>query len=75
VGVQDNSAAQVYQPIPLFHLAYPDSIEDIEVRGSERISYLIPAMVKSSTGAQAEVQVRDLSSQPVNGRSTVADRP
>jgi c-di-GMP-binding flagellar brake protein YcgR len=49
-------------PYPYFHLAYPDSIQDVEVRESERISCLIPAMVKSSAGTQVEVQIRDLSS-------------
>ena len=48
-------------PYPYFHLAYPDSLQDVEVRESERISCLIPAMVKTSAGAQVEVQVRDLS--------------
>jgi c-di-GMP-binding flagellar brake protein YcgR len=48
-------------PYPYFHLAYPDSVQDVEVRGSERISCLIPALVKSSAGAQTEVEIRDLS--------------
>jgi len=49
-------------PYPYFHLAYPDSIQNVEVRGSERIPCVIPAVVKNSTGVLTEVQIRDLSS-------------
>jgi c-di-GMP-binding flagellar brake protein YcgR len=48
-------------PYPYFHLAYPVSIQDVEVRESERVALTIPALVKNSAGTQTEVQIRDLS--------------
>lgn len=48
-------------PYPYFHLAYPLSIQDVEVRKSERVAIAIPAVVTGSSGTEIEVQIRDLS--------------
>jgi hypothetical protein len=48
-------------PYPYFHLAYPLSIQDVEVRKSERVAIAIPAVASGSSGPQTEVQIRDLS--------------
>ena len=48
-------------PYPYFHLAYPISIQDVEVRKSERVAIAIPAVAVISSGSQTEVQIRDLS--------------
>jgi c-di-GMP-binding flagellar brake protein YcgR len=48
-------------PYAHFHLSYPNQLERVEVRQSERVSVAIPVTVHTADGVGVTAEVRDLS--------------
>jgi len=48
-------------PYPYFHLSFPEAVERIALRQSERVAVAIPATITTASGAAVEAELGDLS--------------
>jgi c-di-GMP-binding flagellar brake protein YcgR len=60
-GFRSTIIAICQSPYPHFHLAYPEQLERVDVRQSERVAVAIPVNVLTASGGQVSAEVRDLS--------------
>jgi len=58
-------------PYAHFHLSYPNQLERVEVRQSERVSVAIPVTVHTADGVGVTAEVRDLSASGISLSSPV----